>query len=367
MCAQLGSTAIGVTTPHGVVLAVEKRITSPLLVRDCRRNGCSGPPLHLGLWHELMPGVPLVMQEPSSIQKIMEIDTHLGCAMSGLTADAKTLIDHARAETQVRSLRSAGTLLSKACWDTLRLPEQCFDTLVYLLALSAQQHRFTYNEAMPVESITQSLCDLALRFGEDSEESMVRHAGIRGHMTATDWDGGPGELQPVRSTSAARIAAPAHTCGPASTLRARLRLSLNVARVRVCVLAESTVWRSFVDSRLRRARACFVSDARSRLQHMTRGSLTAPRCIHDLALHPGAPYRDLGVQCAHPGALPQLRYSAVAFTQCSGTQPTCLACARTCTGTTRTPAAPMSSTVPRLLAAVLRGRRVRYRRAGGKT
>lgn len=44
------------------------------------------------------------MQEPSSIQKVAEIDEHLGCAMSGLTADAKTLIDHARAETQVSSV-----------------------------------------------------------------------------------------------------------------------------------------------------------------------------------------------------------------------------------------------------------------------
>lgn len=32
---QLGSTAIGVLTKEGVVLAVEKRITSPLLVRLC--------------------------------------------------------------------------------------------------------------------------------------------------------------------------------------------------------------------------------------------------------------------------------------------------------------------------------------------
>lgn len=31
-CLQLGSTAIGITTKEGVVLAVEKRITSPLLV-----------------------------------------------------------------------------------------------------------------------------------------------------------------------------------------------------------------------------------------------------------------------------------------------------------------------------------------------
>jgi hypothetical protein len=42
------------------------------------------------------------MQEPWSIEKIMEIDSHIGCAMSGLVADAKMLVDHARAETQVR-------------------------------------------------------------------------------------------------------------------------------------------------------------------------------------------------------------------------------------------------------------------------
>jgi 20S proteasome subunit alpha 5 len=61
------------------VLAVEKRVTSPLL-------------------------------EPSSIQKVAEIDEHIGCAMSGLTADAKTLIDHARAETQVRAAQQGGGL-----------------------------------------------------------------------------------------------------------------------------------------------------------------------------------------------------------------------------------------------------------------
>ncbi len=40
-------------------------------------------------------------QEPSSIEKIAEVDTHVGVAMSGLTADARTLIEHARVETQV--------------------------------------------------------------------------------------------------------------------------------------------------------------------------------------------------------------------------------------------------------------------------
>lgn len=44
---KLGSTAIGIQTSEGVVLAVEKRITSPLM-------------------------------EPTTIEKIVEIDKHIG-------------------------------------------------------------------------------------------------------------------------------------------------------------------------------------------------------------------------------------------------------------------------------------------------
>lgn len=36
--------------------------------------------------------------------------------------------------------------------------------------VETQQHRFTYNEPMPVDSCTQSLCDLAIRFGEDGDD-----------------------------------------------------------------------------------------------------------------------------------------------------------------------------------------------------
>jgi 20S proteasome subunit alpha 5 len=109
---QLGSTTVGIKTPEGVVLAVEKRVQSPLL-------------------------------EASSIEKIMEIDTHLGCAMSGLTADARTMIDHAR--------------------------------------VTAQNHAFTYDERIKVESVTQAVCDLALRFGEsvhDEDAMMSRPFGV---------------------------------------------------------------------------------------------------------------------------------------------------------------------------------------------
>ncbi|KAL0537719.1 hypothetical protein IC582_026704 [Cucumis melo] len=66
----------------------------------------------------------------------MEIDEHIGCAMSGLIADAHTLVEHAQVETQ--------------------------------------NHRFSYGDLMTVESTMQALCDLALRFGEGDEESMIK-------------------------------------------------------------------------------------------------------------------------------------------------------------------------------------------------
>ncbi|KAL9652886.1 hypothetical protein ABK040_010918 [Willaertia magna] len=120
---KLGSTAVGIQTPDGVVLAVEKRLTSSLL-------------------------------DPSSVEKIMEIDTHIGCAMSGLTADARTLVEHARVETQY--------------------------------------HRFTFNEPMTIESTTQAVCDLALRFGEgddDEEGGMSRPFGVALLIAGIDENG----------------------------------------------------------------------------------------------------------------------------------------------------------------------------------
>merc|ERR1711998_3502 len=110
---QLGTTAIGIATSEGCVLAAEKRLTSPLIF-------------------------------PSSVEKLMEVDEHMGCAMSGLTGDARTLIDRARVE--------------------------------------CQNHRFVYNEPMSVESTTQSLCDVALRFSEegddDDEDALSRPFGV---------------------------------------------------------------------------------------------------------------------------------------------------------------------------------------------
>ena len=105
------------------MLGVEKRVTSTLL-------------------------------ETSSVEKIVEIDRHIGCAMSGLQADARSMVEHARVESQ--------------------------------------SHRFNYAEDLRVESCTQAICDLALRFGEsaDGEESiMSRPFGVALLIAGYDEDG----------------------------------------------------------------------------------------------------------------------------------------------------------------------------------
>lgn len=65
-----GTTAAGIKAKDGVVLLVDKRITSRLI-------------------------------EAESIEKIFQIDDHIGVATSGLVADARALVDRARVEAQV--------------------------------------------------------------------------------------------------------------------------------------------------------------------------------------------------------------------------------------------------------------------------
>ena len=122
---KLGTTAIGIKTSEGVILVVEKRLPSKLLIA-------------------------------TSVEKIFEIDAHVACAMSGLTSDARTLIERARVD--------------------------------------AQNHFFTYNESMKIKSIAQSVCDLALQFGEAADESeskkkMSRPFGVALLFAGVDADG----------------------------------------------------------------------------------------------------------------------------------------------------------------------------------
>lgn len=68
-----GTTAVGIKAVDGVAVLVDKRITSRLM-------------------------------EPESIEKIFQIDQHIGAATSGLVADARVLIDRARVESQINRL-----------------------------------------------------------------------------------------------------------------------------------------------------------------------------------------------------------------------------------------------------------------------
>ncbi|NXE43518.1 PSA5 protein, partial [Ptilorrhoa leucosticta] len=113
---QLGSTAIGIQTSEGVCLAVEKRITSPLM-------------------------------EPSSIEKIVEIDSHIGTEMGS---------------------GHGGSYFGNV------------GIMGIFIWIFLQNHWFTYNETMTVESVTQAVSNLALQFGEEDADpgAMSRPFGV---------------------------------------------------------------------------------------------------------------------------------------------------------------------------------------------
>ncbi|NPA47121.1 MAG: archaeal proteasome endopeptidase complex subunit alpha [Thermococci archaeon] len=97
-----GATAVGVKWDDGVVLAVEKRITSKLI-------------------------------EPSSYEKIFQIDEHIAAAPSGIIADARVLVDRARLEAQV--------------------------------------YRLTYGEPVPLTVLVKKICDL--------KQAHTQYGGVR--------------------------------------------------------------------------------------------------------------------------------------------------------------------------------------------
>lgn len=68
-----GTTSLGIRYKDGVVLAIDKRITSRLV-------------------------------EAESIEKIFHVDENIGAATSGLVADARVLIDRARVEAQTNRI-----------------------------------------------------------------------------------------------------------------------------------------------------------------------------------------------------------------------------------------------------------------------
>ncbi|BDZ70790.1 archaeal proteasome endopeptidase complex subunit alpha [Methanobacterium petrolearium] len=97
-----GTTSLGVKSSEGIVLVVDKRPSSKLV-------------------------------EPTSIEKIFQIDEHIGAATSGLVADARKLIEQARMESQV--------------------------------------NKITFNEPIPVEMLAKKICDM--------KQMYTQHGGVR--------------------------------------------------------------------------------------------------------------------------------------------------------------------------------------------
>ncbi|KXB00278.1 proteasome subunit alpha [candidate division MSBL1 archaeon SCGC-AAA261G05] len=97
-----GYTALGVKVNSGVVLAAERRSPSKLV-------------------------------EDGSVEKIFQVDDHIGAGASGLIADARVLIDRARIEAQVNRMR--------------------------------------YDEPIPVETLSRSIGDI--------KQMYTQHGGVR--------------------------------------------------------------------------------------------------------------------------------------------------------------------------------------------
>jgi len=110
-----GNTTAGLKFKNGIVLMADKKIGSRLV-------------------------------ETSSIEKIFQIDEHVGCATSGLVADARVLVDYAR--------------------------------------LVAQINKVTYSEKMGVDLLVKRICDFKQNY---TQYGGVDDAGI--HLFETDPSG----------------------------------------------------------------------------------------------------------------------------------------------------------------------------------
>lgn len=102
-----GTVSLGIVFKNGVLLAADKNITEDLMVAD-------------------------------SIEKVYQIDEHIGAATSGLVADGRRLVDKAR--------------------------------------IIAQSHRITYDEPISVDVLTRELCDY--------QQLHTQIAGVRPFGTA---------------------------------------------------------------------------------------------------------------------------------------------------------------------------------------
>ena len=102
-----GTTTIGMKFKGGVVFTADKKVASKLM-------------------------------EPTSIEKVFKIDEHVGCATSGLVADARVLVDYSRVVAQI--------------------------------------NKITYNEKITIETLVKKICDY--------KQNYTQYGGVRPFGTA---------------------------------------------------------------------------------------------------------------------------------------------------------------------------------------
>ncbi len=113
-----GEPAVGILVEEGVVLLAKKKV--------------------------------LPLQEPESIEKISQIDDHIGIAASGFMADARQLIAEAR--------------------------------------VKAQSYWLTYDEPIPAEALANHICDIKAQF---TQGGGARPYGVSIIIGGVDFDGTP--------------------------------------------------------------------------------------------------------------------------------------------------------------------------------
>ena len=161
---KLGTTAIGIKCKDGVVLAVEKRITSTLI-------------------------------EPSSLKKLLEIDAHVGCAMSGLTADARTLVDYGRVEAQNHFFTydepmKVSSVVSVFFFKNSSSSEYWSNCLVVVVGIMCLT-KSSFVAPPPALPQVQAICDKKIKFGHSGKDQMSRPYGVSLLIAGVDKDGTP--------------------------------------------------------------------------------------------------------------------------------------------------------------------------------
>lgn len=156
-----GTTACGITYDDGVLLAVDKNITSSLIV-------------------------------PNSIEKIFKIDEHMGIATSGLVADARRLVDEARMKSQRNKVAYNEPInvsaLTKSICDLKQMYTQYggarpFGTALLIAGMNDEPQLF---ESDPSGAFTQYTAtvigqgkpDVEKLFEEEYQEDMTRAHAI---------------------------------------------------------------------------------------------------------------------------------------------------------------------------------------------